>query len=178
MKTTGSLLLILCFLLLSSCAPGQFLGPTLTPTPTNTLTPTSTPTVTPTITPTNTPTSTPTDTPTITPTPIVYDGTWTGLTKLGWPVSLVIENNTITQYSYEFGYAACHIKSWYDVNKDTREIKPPLLIENGKFTLGANSAGRFSFIGTFISSTQVQGTVKEINASCGNVDTTWAATRK
>ncbi|MFZ2096530.1 MAG: hypothetical protein WAV05_07810, partial [Anaerolineales bacterium] len=53
---------------ISSCGPGQLLGPTLTPTPTNTPVPTNTATATNTATPTNTPlpTSTPIP-PTATP---------------------------------------------------------------------------------------------------------------
>jgi hypothetical protein len=68
--------------LLSSCGPGQILGPTITPTftstPTLTPTPTATPTNTPTATATATPTATPTKTPrpaaTITPTPTPLPG--------------------------------------------------------------------------------------------------------
>jgi hypothetical protein len=50
-------------LFISSCGPGQLLGPTITPTPTATLT------ATPTFTATPTSTATPTLTPTLTPTP-------------------------------------------------------------------------------------------------------------
>jgi len=55
-------MVIVASLVISSCGPGQFLGPTLT------LTPTDTPTPTPTLTPTLTPTPMPTLTPTLTPT--------------------------------------------------------------------------------------------------------------
>lgn len=55
--------LIVGSLAISSCGPGQLLGPTLTPTPTNTPTSTATPL------PTNTPTSTATSLPTNTPKP-------------------------------------------------------------------------------------------------------------
>lgn len=54
---TGILLVV--FLTVTGCGPGQFLGPTLTPTPTNTLTPTATNTPAPTPTPTRIPTRTP-----------------------------------------------------------------------------------------------------------------------
>lgn len=67
-------------LIITSCGPGQFLGPTLTPTLTSTSSPspTATPTITPTATFTPTPTQTrtstptrkPTSTKTITPTPL------------------------------------------------------------------------------------------------------------
>lgn len=53
--------------LLSACAPGQLLGPTITPTPTATNTPSPTPTNTPTLTPTSTPTLTPTPVPVCNP---------------------------------------------------------------------------------------------------------------
>ena len=63
-KHRNALILVLALsLLVSGCAPGQFLGPTFTPTPTRTLTPTTTPTSTPTR------TATPTFTPTVTQTP-------------------------------------------------------------------------------------------------------------
>ncbi len=61
--------LIVVSLVLSSCGPGQLLGPKPTPTPTSTPTPVPTNTPTPTDTPTVTPTSTPTMTPTLTMTP-------------------------------------------------------------------------------------------------------------
>ncbi|OPZ85845.1 MAG: hypothetical protein BWY74_03803 [Firmicutes bacterium ADurb.Bin419] len=75
-----SIFLLSC--LLTACAPGQILGPTITPPPTLTFTPTDTATATvtftPTLTPTKTQTSPPTQTftptltrtPTTTPTPI------------------------------------------------------------------------------------------------------------
>ena len=59
----SAILVLVTSLVISSCSPGQLLGPTVTPTFTKTLTPTATNT------PTNTPTSTPTKTPTSTPTP-------------------------------------------------------------------------------------------------------------
>lgn len=55
------LFLFIFGILLSGCAPGQFLGPTITPSPT--VTSTSTPTLTPVPTVTPTPTFTPTPTP-------------------------------------------------------------------------------------------------------------------
>jgi hypothetical protein len=64
-KVIAGLFLVSFFI--SSCAPGQIFGATLTPTPTNTSTPT--PTQPPTVTPTFTPTPLPTKTPTSTPTP-------------------------------------------------------------------------------------------------------------
>jgi len=70
---TGTAGLFLVSILISACAPGQILGPTLTSTQTNTSTPTPTytptPTQTPTLTPTFTVTSTPTKISTSTPTP-------------------------------------------------------------------------------------------------------------
>lgn len=62
--------LIVVSLTLTSCGPGQLLGPKPTPTPTSTATPAPTATSTSTATPTATPTatSTPTVTPTVTPT--------------------------------------------------------------------------------------------------------------
>src|SRR4030042_2341850 len=54
---------------LTSCGPGQWLGPTLTPT--NTITSTNTSTPTNTNTPKNTPTPTITPSPTVTPTPTI-----------------------------------------------------------------------------------------------------------
>jgi hypothetical protein len=75
-----SLMLWMLSLIITSCGPGQFLGPTLTPTLTSTSSPspTATPTITPTATYTPTPTQTrtttptrkPTSTKTITPTPL------------------------------------------------------------------------------------------------------------
>jgi len=61
-KSLRLLSLLLISLLLSSCGPGQFLGPTITPSPT--------PTLTPTITHTPSPTATSTPTPTPSPTPV------------------------------------------------------------------------------------------------------------
>lgn len=73
--TLSSLILIIV-LMLTSCGPGQFLGPTLTPLPTNTLTPTAIATSTsiPTATSTNTPL--PTETPTILV--VAKTGQWKG----------------------------------------------------------------------------------------------------
>ncbi|MEK6753756.1 MAG: hypothetical protein AABZ00_15980 [Chloroflexota bacterium] len=62
MKKVIAFLLLVSFLV-SSCAPGQMFGPTLTPTATSTNTPTPTPTFTPTPPPTNTPIPTPTEYP-------------------------------------------------------------------------------------------------------------------
>lgn len=73
--TTKQRVVVICFsvvglltisLVISSCGPGQLLGPTFTPMPTLTSTPTSTSTNTPTVTPSPTPTFTPTPTPTAT----------------------------------------------------------------------------------------------------------------
>lgn len=65
--------LVIVSLVLTSCGPGELLGPrpTITPTPTatNTVTPTSTSTSTSTLTPTSTSTKTVTPTRTLTPTP-------------------------------------------------------------------------------------------------------------
>ena len=65
-------------LLITSCGPGQILGPEFSPTPTSTFTPTPTSTITPTATQTNTPTPTytptPTNTATSTPTPTPIAG--------------------------------------------------------------------------------------------------------
>ncbi len=72
--------ILLCALsfLITSCGPGQILGPEFTPTPTSTLTPTPTSTITTTATQTNTPTPTytptPTNTATSTPTPTPLAG--------------------------------------------------------------------------------------------------------
>jgi hypothetical protein len=68
-NSIGSVFLafVLLMVLLSSCGPGQFLGPTLTPTSTPTITPTFTPTTTSTPEPTFTPTFTSTPEPTYTP---------------------------------------------------------------------------------------------------------------
>jgi hypothetical protein len=55
--------LMILFVSISACGPGQLFGPTLTTTPTTTLTPTNTPTLTITATPTNTPTLTATPVP-------------------------------------------------------------------------------------------------------------------
>jgi hypothetical protein len=60
-------------LIVSSCGPGQFLGPTITASPTSTPTPTITPSPTPTLTPTITPTPTPTPIPGF-EAPLVIDG--------------------------------------------------------------------------------------------------------
>lgn len=62
-------------LLISSCGPGQLLGPTVTPPATSTLTPSATPT--PSVTPTTTPTATipPSATSTLTPTPVLLQCT-------------------------------------------------------------------------------------------------------
>jgi hypothetical protein len=69
--------------IISSCGPGQLLGPTLTPTPTNTLTLLPSPTF------------TPTPLPTATPTPV----TFTNDLSYSWEVSSIIlpqgETNTI-----------------------------------------------------------------------------------
>lgn len=62
--------LVFMLFVLSGCAPGQVLGPTITPSPTTTNTPTISPTSIPTTTSTQTPTNTPTVTPTPTPIPI------------------------------------------------------------------------------------------------------------
>jgi hypothetical protein len=70
MKKKAKLIVVCVFLLsvfLTSCGPGQFLGPTVTPTNTVTPTQTNTPMPTNTPSPTNTPTPLPTLTPTIEP---------------------------------------------------------------------------------------------------------------
>lgn len=59
----NQMVVVVIGLFVSSCGPGQFLGPTITPSPTFTPTLTLTPTLTPPPTPTLTPTSTPTSTP-------------------------------------------------------------------------------------------------------------------
>ena len=69
-KLTSVIFLCAMSLLITSCGPGQILGPAFTTTPTSTFTPTPTATFTPTATPTNTPTVTPTATPT--PRPSVF----------------------------------------------------------------------------------------------------------
>ncbi len=82
-KSKMLIVMIVFSLALTSCGPGQLLGPkptatlTVTPTHTPTDTPSATPTATPTatatttLTPTNTPDWTPTATPTASPTPLV-----------------------------------------------------------------------------------------------------------
>ena len=63
-KSMSKLVLLLTLSwIISSCGPGQFLGPTMTPTPTNTLPPTATKTPAPTRTPTRKPTQTSIPTP-------------------------------------------------------------------------------------------------------------------
>lgn len=172
-------------LLFSSCGPGQVLGPTftLTPTatmtatitPTNTPTNTSTPTSTPTFTPT--PTQTPTNTPTITPTPIVYDGTWSGKTKANWPVNVEVENNTVTKFDFSYGTKDCNVKTQYEIKNDPRKSVPK--IENGTFEFGTDSQDfYYEFKGTFVSPTELTGTLKARSKACGAVDTTWEASRK
>ena len=69
-KKITSLVSIAMSLLLSSCGPGQLLGPTITATPTVTSTATATSTVTPTLTLSPTITLTSTPLPTLTPTPL------------------------------------------------------------------------------------------------------------
>ena len=84
--------IVLISLLVSSCGPRQFLGPTITPSPTFTLTLTITPTPTPTLTPTRTPT------PTITPSPTsscLLDGKWSGQ-----GIAFEISNCTITKATH------------------------------------------------------------------------------
>ncbi len=70
-NSTVLMVLLMLSMILSSCGPGQLLGPKPTATPTATATSTVTPTSTATQTPTatSTPTATPTSTPTATPTP-------------------------------------------------------------------------------------------------------------
>ncbi len=63
MKYFSGAAIIITFLSMTACSPGQLFGPTLTATPTITLTPTYTTTPTITTTPTNTPTLTPTPVP-------------------------------------------------------------------------------------------------------------------
>jgi hypothetical protein len=63
MKHRSMVALMILFVSISSCSPGQLFGSTLTATPTFTLTPTNTPTPTITATPTNTPTLTATPVP-------------------------------------------------------------------------------------------------------------------
>jgi hypothetical protein len=63
MKYLSIVALMILFVSISACSPGQLFGPTLTTTPTTTLTPTNTPTPTKTATLTNTPTLTATPVP-------------------------------------------------------------------------------------------------------------------
>ena len=68
--------IVLISLLISACAPGQFLGPTITPSPTATAAPTITPSPMPTLTPTQTPV--PSITPSPTPVCSIKNGSWSG----------------------------------------------------------------------------------------------------
>jgi len=133
------------------------------PTPTSTFAPTVPPTL----------TLAPTDT--LVPTPIVYDGKWSGQTKTGWPVTLEIVNNTIVKFSFQFGTASCNSKTEYDIKNDTRENKPTM--HDGSFEFGTDGPSfSYQFKGTFVSATDVTGTLKATNAQCGSTDTTWEAT--
>jgi hypothetical protein len=174
MKPLRILLEIACVISLSACGPGQLLGPTLT------LTPTSTPTNTPTNTPTSTPTPTATPTPTLTPTPIIYDGDWKGITKLGWPVALTIAHNTLVKYDVQYGYSDCHIEIAYDIDKIPESDKPiDIKIDQNAFEISSISPGyTLIFSGIFSSPSKVSGILKADTGQCGSVDTTWDATRK
>jgi hypothetical protein len=149
--------LLLVMIVSTACAPGQLLGPTLT------LTPTITPTATATLTPT------PTETPTLTPTPIVYDGDWKGMTKLGWPLAFTVDNRFVVKFDVQFGYANCHVE--IQSGPDTTH----LAIEKDAFAFIGDT---MDFEGRFLSATEATGILKATSAQCGDVDTTWKATRK
>jgi len=130
-------------LLVSSCGPGQFLGPTITPSPTFTLTPTITPSPTPTLTPTRTPT------PTITPSPTsscLLDGKWSGK-----GISFEISNCTITKVVYLFtagGYFSAILR--YD----------EIVIVGNKFNFSKPEGnGEYKFSGEFNSDVHAFGKV-------------------
>jgi hypothetical protein len=182
-KMMGRICVIVLAFVFSACSPGQIFAPAPSATPTVTPTATTPPTDTPTLTLTPTSTATVTLTPTLTstatltPTPIVYDGKWHGKTKQGWPVNVEIVNNTVVKYDYQFGSANCNVKTQYSIENDPRADKPKM--ENGTFEFGSDNPDfRHQFKGTFLSPSQLTGTLQATSKQCGTVDTTWEATRK
>jgi hypothetical protein len=105
------MILVLLGLLISTCGPGQFLGPTITPSATSTPSPTQTP-IPPTPTRTPIPSKTPTRAPTRTPTPTIPPpefGHYAGTSyNVPW-VSFYYNEDGITGFSLE-------VETW-DVGK-------------------------------------------------------------
>jgi hypothetical protein len=153
----GLLLVFAC----AGCAPGLF--PTATLTPTLTEIPTPLPSVTPTVPPTATPS----------PTPIVFDGTWSGVTADGnFPITIVIKNNTVVNFSFEFSTAGCKSQTTYDIKNDPRSAVPPL--NEGAFVFGiSNDSFSYQFRGTFLTPTRAAGILKADSKGCSTIDTTW-----
>jgi hypothetical protein len=125
-----SLVSISIVFLLSSCGPGQFLGPTITPSPTATLTPTLIPI--PSSTPTIMPSPTITPTLTLTPLPPVF------------ATMFVNEYDTFTVYRqrglWESAVSGASVLT-EDFEKDTAdygELTDPYLTGNGFLLEGGN----------------------------------------
>jgi hypothetical protein len=174
-------------LVISGCAPGQFLGPTLTPT----VTPTSTPSLTPTPippTPTSTPSLTPTPippTPTSTPVPRPKGGYWKGTL----PDNLLSASDAVTfeigtdgnihnfRLKLPLGDATCIIKSLESIVVEADgAFKFNFLPKNASpLERSANSiTGKFTSITTvsgYISSYIICGK----SSRMGGEDTKWNA---
>jgi hypothetical protein len=120
-------------------------------------------------------TNIPTSTPTLIPPLMSYDGEWEGLTKLGLPVSFRVEDNLVTYFAAEYDTQDCHVK----VEPDLLGLR--YIIENNSFSMGNpyhNFDYAWHFEGIFISSSTASGKLTARMGTCGNVDTTWEASRK
>ncbi len=107
-------------------------------------------------------------TPTPTPTPISYNGSWTGTTGQGQPVSFTVQNNSISRFSLGlvFRYTSLGVEC-----TKTLEGSPNAPIQGSSFSFSVSSGGMTSAItGTLSAPTQASGsygTLTLASFTCG-----------
>lgn len=125
--------------------------------------------------PTPMPTATPTSvTPTATPPPASeLDGTWKGTTAQGLGISFTIVNRGLKNIdtAYTIGGCGAFAITTFD---------PPQPITGNTFRVLQPGGYRETIEtnGTFESNTAASGTLKVFLSPCGNLDTTWTATKQ
>ncbi len=124
----------------------------------------------PTATPTNTPTPTSTPRPTRTPVPVPYDGSWSGTTSQGKPVTFTVASNAVTRYYIEYDVGSCLVEFGFS---SYVFITNNVFSDSDSFFDGSS----YTFTGNFNSNTTASGTFTANEVGCGNTTITWNATK-
>lgn len=99
-----------------------------------------------------------------------YSGSWSGTTQQLLPMTFIVVDNKVTQYSFQVGVSGCGVIS------STVSFGTPIPVSGNAF----DSGGTRSFIkGTFSSVTQAGGSLKaDLGSMCGVLVTVnWSANR-